>query len=105
MCGQDLKMILRREANSLNGIHHEVECEDPLCGSVDERVVDTRNQQWGKTEVNQEPGPRITQSAAWMAATASSHAGGSCGLSRTDRTRPLVVATAAWPRTEVISKG
>ena len=47
--------------------------------------------------MNQEPGPRITQSAARMAATAWSHAGGSSGLSRTARTRPAVVATSTWP--------
>src|SRR5665647_2432410 len=45
MCGQDLKVILRRKAHGLNGIHHKVECEDPFGTSVDERVVDTRDQQ------------------------------------------------------------
>ena len=34
-----------------------------------------------------------------MAATASGHAGGSAGMSEMDRTRPVVEAQAAWPRT------
>ena len=53
----------------------------------------------GSTLVNHEPGPSTTQSAAPIACTASGQAGGSAGISDTDRTRPGVVAQATWPRT------
>ena len=57
------------------------------------------------TEVNHEPGPRITQSASRTAAIVSGADGGSCGSSAMLSTVPLVVATATWPRKVVRASG
>ena len=59
----------------------------------------------GSTLVNHDPGPNTTQSAASTASTASGTAGGSTGSSEIDRTRPLVTATAACPRTSRTTSG
>ena len=51
----------------------------------------------GITEVNQEPGPSTTQSAASTTSMDSGHAGGSWGIRRTEQTSPGVLATRACP--------
>ena len=56
----------------------------------------------GMTEVNHEPGPSTTHSAARIASIASSHASGSSGTRATDSIWPSVVATSTWPRTTVM---
>jgi hypothetical protein len=55
--------------------------------------------------VNQEPGPKTTQSAASTASTASGTAGGSAGTREIDRTCPGVTATETCPRTSVTASG
>ena len=55
--------------------------------------------------MNQEPGPSTTQSASRIAVTASGQAGGSSGISDTERTRPVVDAQATWPRTVLSASG
>src|SRR5699024_9978561 len=53
----------------------------------------------GGTLVNHEPGPKTTQSASRTALTAWVLAGGSGGTREIERTLPLVLAQATWPRT------
>ena len=45
MCGQDLEVVLGREAHGLTGVHHEVQREDASCRSVHQRVTDPGNQE------------------------------------------------------------
>ncbi|CAB4905949.1 unannotated protein [freshwater metagenome] len=52
----------------------------------------------GRTEVYQEPGPRLTTSARAMAARTSGCTGGSAGVTRMDRTRSGLAAIATCPR-------
>ena len=47
----------------------------------------------GSTLVYQDPGPKISQSAAAIAARAAGQAGGAAGTSRTASTWPVVIAT------------
>src|SRR6478752_2669321 len=59
----------------------------------------------GITELNHDPGPSTTHSAARIASTASAQACGSSGTRATDSMRPPVVATSTWPRTTVTASG
>src|SRR6478752_8665009 len=59
----------------------------------------------GITELNHDPGPSTTHSAARIASTASAQACGSSGTRATESMRPPVVATSTWPRTTVTASG
>ena len=76
-----------------------------LARRVDERIMDPGHQQCGMTEVNQEPGPRITQSAAWMASRPGHMRAARRGRAAPTAPCPVVVATSDLATTVGISNG
>jgi len=77
---QDLEVVLSREAHGLNGIHHKIEGEDPFGASVNERVVDTRNQEVRNDGGEPRTGSKDHPLGGMNCRHRSSHAGGSCGF-------------------------